>query len=272
MAGARAPSSASLFWRAFANQYNLILLAGACAFAYALESWLPLALAALGEFVWLVMGAPSRMFRRWVARQDAVQDQARRSAAAAQASRGLGEPYAQRVAALEYAGQDTRRLSRELGLDPGTLAAGEVKIDTLVRSFVNMATLHQRLVRFLAESQSRQPQGEILRLTQELEREQNAAVRLSLRQALAVGQRRAKQLEQIEAAARALEVKMSTLEMSFDYLRSQMVGGASAEELTAALGELVTGAGFMGELEAETGVSLARVLGGGTGTFQAITQ
>jgi hypothetical protein len=259
----------NVYWRAFANQYNVILLVGCFAFAWALESWVPLAVAALGEFVWMMLGAPSRRFRRWVARTDAVDDQARRSAAAAQSARGLGEPYASRVAGLEYAAQDARRLAREMGLDHGLLSAGEAKIDTLVRSFVNMASLHQRLVRFLGESQARQPQNEIVRLTQELEQEKNAAVRLSLRQALAVGQRRAKQFEQIEAAARALEVKMSTLEMSFDYLRSQIVGGASGEELAAALGELVTGAGFMGELEAETGVSLSRVLG--TGTYPVVT-
>jgi hypothetical protein len=251
--------------RAFANQYNLILLFGALAFSWALESWTPAAVAGAAEVVWLIVGAS----RRPPLGSSGSFADARRPPEPARTTADLGEPYAGRVQALEWAANETRRLARQGGLHPSILGPGESKIEALLQSFVKMATLHQRLTRFLFESHGAHPQQEMARLTQELEQEKNAGVRLSLRQALALAQRRGKQLEQMEGATRALEVKMSTLEMSFDFLRSQIVGGAAQEEVAAALDELVTGASFVRELEAETGVSLQRVLG--TGTYQAVS-
>ncbi len=259
----------SLLGRAFVNQYNFILLGGALAFSWALESWLPAAVAGGAEVLWLLFGSTSGAFRRSAARDDVKQVEARRTADSARAAHDLGEPYASRVKALEWAAQESKRMAHEAGLHASVLAPGEQKIDTLVQSFIKMSTLHQRLLRFFYETQSNHPRQEVERLTAELEQEKNAGVRLSMRQALALAQRRGKQLEQMEAAARALEVKMSTLEMSFDFLRSQIVGGASHDEIAAALDELVTGTSFVRELEAETGASLGRVLG--TGTYQAVT-
>jgi hypothetical protein len=253
--------------RAFANPYNLILLLAGVGFSWALESWAPAAVAGALEVVWLIVGVSGGGRRSFAGGEAELR---RRPADPVRPGADLGEPYAGRVQALEWAANETRKLARQGGLHPAILGPGEAKIEALVQSFVKMATLHQRLSRFLYETQhGNHPQQEMARLTQELEQEKNAGVRLSLRQALALAQRRGKQLEQMEGATRALEVKMSTLEMSFDFLRSQIVGGASQDEVAAALEELVTGTSFVRELEAETGVSLQRVLG--TGTYQTVS-
>ena len=84
-------------------------------------------------------------------------------------------------------------------------------------------------------------------------------MRLTLRQALTLGQRRLKQHEQIDSQRRALGVKISTLEMSFDYLRSHVFGGSSAEELALALDELAAGASFLPAAEAEVHASIAKL-------------
>ena len=48
---------------ALTNQYNVILVVGAAAFAAASASWVPLVVAFLGEVVWLFIGPRLVFFR-----------------------------------------------------------------------------------------------------------------------------------------------------------------------------------------------------------------
>jgi hypothetical protein len=96
-----------------------------------------------------------------------------------------------------------------------------------------------------------------VRLGRALAAEKDPGVRLSLKQALSVGQRRLKQHEQIESTRRALEAKMKTLELSLDYLRSHVFAGGSEIELGGQLAELSSGATFVSEVEAEANAAIA---------------
>lgn len=253
--------SGSLRKLAFTNQYNVILLLGAAAFSLAFMSWIPLAVAAAGELIWLSIGASSDAFRSWAERQ---QMQARREQRLADEStvvRGLEPVYATRVKTLQGLGEEIRRLARERGVQHGLFEGPEDRLEILFASFVKMAILHQRLSRFVADASPNHLEEEIVRLGQALADEKDPAVRLSLRQALTLGQRRLKQHEQIESQRRALGVKMGTLEMSFDYLRSQVFSGSSPQELAGELQELVAGASFLTAAEAEANASLARLSG-----------
>jgi hypothetical protein len=82
-----------LLRRAFANQYNYILLAGAGLFAIATWSWLPLVVGAGVETLWLVLGADSKPFRRWVLAQESKERQAELEEQAKQALAELGPEY-----------------------------------------------------------------------------------------------------------------------------------------------------------------------------------
>ena len=57
------------------NQYNLIVLGGLGLFSLASESIVPLVVAALGEVVWLVVGARSGRFRGWVTEQARLREE-----------------------------------------------------------------------------------------------------------------------------------------------------------------------------------------------------
>ena len=244
---------------AFNNQYNIILLIGCAAFSAALLSPWPIVIGLGAEVLWLLFGANSASFREYAERQREAAALSQRDAADASVVVGLEPVYATRVKALRLLGGEIRRLSRERGIDPRLFDAPDDRLELLVGSFVKMAALHQRLSRFVADASPVHLEEEIVRLGQALADEKDPAVRLSLRQALTLGQRRLKQHEQIESQRRALGVKMGTLEMSFDYLRSHVFSGSPAQELATEMQELVAGASFLTAAEAEANASLARL-------------
>src|SRR5512138_3247110 len=59
----------SPYRRAFINQYNAILLGAAGLFALATFSWLPLAIGAGLEILWMTFVPDSGVFRRWLGMQ-----------------------------------------------------------------------------------------------------------------------------------------------------------------------------------------------------------
>src|SRR4029453_17106419 len=65
------PKPGSLIKRALFNQYNYILLGSTALFTAATGSWLPAVVGAGAEILWLVLGADSKAFRGWAARQEA---------------------------------------------------------------------------------------------------------------------------------------------------------------------------------------------------------
>jgi hypothetical protein len=241
------------------NQYNFILLAGALLLALALGSRTPLIVAVVGEAAWLLVGRFLPPFRGWLSSQARSGDSERWATAAEEVARSLDPEPAARVRAVGTAATEIWRLAQEQGLEHALGIETRDKLGALVHSFGRMASVYQRLTRFLGDSRTSGVEEELLRLGQALADEKDPGVRLSLRQALAVGQRRLKQLEQIESTRRTLEVKMSTLQMSFEYVRSQVFSGAGADELASALDEMVGASGFVSEVEAEAAASLSRV-------------
>jgi hypothetical protein len=254
-----ATSDASPLRRAFFNQYNIILLGGAVAFAAATMSPLPLLIAAGAEIVWLMIASGSRHFRRWASEQAAEEVQIQNAASRVTATRTLEPSYAERVAMVETMASDIRRMVKERGLDPTPLDRQDRGLDGLLMLFVKMAALHQQLTRFSASVNTAHVEEEIVRLGQAVSDEKDPSVKLSLRQALAIGQRRLKQHEVIESQRRAVGVKMTTLEMSFDYLRSHVFGGTSTQELAAEMDEVAAGAAFLTAAEAEAQAAFAKM-------------
>jgi hypothetical protein len=244
---------------AFTNQYNIIYIVAALAFSLALMSPWPAVAGAVGELLWLTIGATSEGFQQWAQQRLVEDERSQRSAADASVVRGLEPVYATRTQALQNMAQEIRRLARERGIDPRLFNGPEDRLEMLLGAFVKMAALHQRLSRFASDGGPNHLEEEIVRLGQSLADEKDPAVRLSLRQALTLGQRRLKQHEQIDSQRRALGVKMGTLEMSFDYLRSHVFSGSSPQELAIELQELVAGANFLNAAEAEANASLARM-------------
>jgi hypothetical protein len=126
------------------------------------------------------------------------------------------------------------------------------KLEQLLDSFLRMANGHQRLARYLDENPIAEVEREIAQTSREIKRETDRRVQASLKQSLALAQKRLEKHHQIEGACKALAVQMDTLEKSFDYLKSHILGIGTREELAAALDDLVTGVASVSELDALT--------------------
>jgi hypothetical protein len=242
-----------VFSRAFWNQYNLILLGGVGLFAIATFSWLPLLIGAGAEALWMLLGADSKPFKRWVAKQESKERQAELAAKATAALETLDETYVEHF-------QELRRLSErieELGESNPSLGTrlvqGEMdKLGMLLHSYLDMAVLHQRYAHYLAENPDRDIRRDIQTCQSALDRERDAEVKASLQQNLELARKRLRQHERIEANHRLLSVKMDTLEKAFRYLESHIIGIGKGEELSAEIDGLVLGVDSVEEMQRET--------------------
>jgi hypothetical protein len=250
-------SSGSLLKYAFRNQYNIIALVGAVGLSVALESWIPAAIGVAGELLWLVLAPSTPQFRRWAGTQAQGERQTQRQVETAQAARKLDDAYGVRVTQLGRVIDEIRRLAAERDISPAVFDRNGDRMQALVATFIQMAMLHQRLVRFLAGSQTTNLEEEVARLGHQMSAEKDAGVRLTMRQTLTVAQRRLKQHEQIDGTRRALEAKMQTMEMSLDYLRSQIFAGGAEADLENQLDELAATVSFLPDLEAEASATIA---------------
>jgi hypothetical protein len=145
------------------------------------------------------------------------------------------------VAALGKQATELGALAAERGMNAPALAR-EDRLGGLVQAFSRMCVMHQRLNRLLAAAPVTPITEEIARLERDLKQETDPAVRSSLTEAVQLGRRRLRQQGQIETRRRALGVKMGTLESSFEYLRSHLLGGGSENELLVEIDELLAGA------------------------------
>lgn len=243
----------SLFRRAFANQYNFILLGGAGLFALATFSWLPLLVGAGVEALWLALGADTSLFRRWVDKQESAEERAALAKQAAVALAQLEPAYVARFRQLEALGQEIQQMAEENPSLETSLIQDEMsKLGRLLHSFLAMAGMHQRLSRYMGENSETEIQRDINRLERAMAGERNREVQASLRQNLALAEKRLRQQTNIAAAFKVVSIKMDTLEKAFRYLRSHILAIGKREELAEEIDGLIVGVESVEELSAET--------------------
>ena len=236
------PKKRSLLHRAFWNQYNAILLGAAGLFSLATFTWIPLVLGAGAEALWLVLGADSSPFKRWVAVQEGVEAKERLKKDAESALATLEPTYRARFRDLLSCSTRVQSLAGanpclEIKMIQGEMA----KLGQLLHSFLQMALTHQRLGHYLIDNDENDLRRDIEAAERAQKLEQDPQVLAGLRQSLALAQKRLKQHQQIEANWRALGVKMDTLEKSFRYLESHVVAISEQQQLAQEIDDLVIG-------------------------------
>lgn len=250
--------------RAFLHQTNLILLGGTALFSLALWSPWPLVAGLVGEVFWIGLASNSPRFRRLMDQERSAQARKLGAAARAEALARLEPSYAAQVRNLEALAEEVRRLTEARGLDPAPLDRLDRGLDSLLLAFTKLAALHQQLSQPVGgagagDAASNPVAQELARISAALAEEKDPTLKLSLKQAMAIGQRRLKQHEQVDIQRRALGIKMSTLEMSFDYLRSHVFGGTTAQDLARELDEIHAGLTFLPAAEAEAQAAIAKL-------------
>jgi hypothetical protein len=244
------PKKRSLFHRAFWNQYNAILLAAAGVFSLATFTWIPLVLGAGVEALWLVLGADSSPFKRWVAIQENLEKKEQLKHDAEAALQALEPAYGQRFRDLLACSERVQALAKANPCLETRLIQGEMdKLGQLLHSFLQMAVTHQRLGHYLTDNDENELRRDIEASERALRNEQDAQVLAGLRQGLALAQKRLKQHQQIEANWRALGVKMDTLEKSFRYLESHVVAISEQQQLAQEIDDLVVGVDAASDLD-----------------------
>jgi hypothetical protein len=238
---------------ALTNQYNLILVVGALAFAAALASWLPAIFALLAEALWLVIGPRLDTFR-------AATDARFARAGSAKALEALAPEYAQRVSSLEGdLGEIQALCAARADLPSDQRQDLTRRLRPVQQMFLSVCATHQRLKRVASQAPIGELQAEVSALHQSLATETDLGMRASLRRALNVAERRIKQFESNESAARSLELALTTLQKSLAMLKEGAAGLSSGPELCAeveaASSQLTRAATLEAERETDFGAS-----------------
>jgi len=77
-------NSGGLLKYALVNQYNIIAVVGAGGLALALESWIPVGLAVVGEVIWLGLAGRTGGYRQWASHEAAGARRTQQAAETAQ--------------------------------------------------------------------------------------------------------------------------------------------------------------------------------------------
>jgi hypothetical protein len=250
----------SLFHRAFHNQYNYILMGAAGLFSIVTFAWLPLLIGGGIEALWLVLGADSSPFKRWVAIQESLEAREELEQRAKESLGALEPAYLTRFKELERLSERIQALAKENPTFETQMLQGEMdKLGKLLHSFLDMAITHQRLGHYMADNNENDMRRDIEATERAMRNEQNAEVLAGLRQSMTLAQKRLKQHQSIEASYRLLGVKMDTLEKSLRYLESHVVAIQEKEELAQEIDELILGVDAVSEISTETEGTLAEL-------------
>jgi hypothetical protein len=230
----------------------VILLAGAVLFSVAFASWIPLGLGLLAEAVWLLAGPRLERFRRSIDHDVVRSAVMRNSVILQQGAESLHPGYASRISQLESEAQEIQMLVAGWPGSADQQREVTERLEPLLRLFLDLAGSYERLRRFVASTRKVDLESEVQTLTHSLANETDFEVRVSMRRALSLAERRIKQLESIETNGRAVEMRMQTIEKSFSYIKSCAVSMTSWDQLYAEIDGITAQLRTSTSSEAET--------------------
>ena len=240
---------------AFANPYNLSLLAGGLAASALTLNPIPAVVAVGLEALWLLHGPDSRLLRKflWDPRLKASQ-QAQEAAERQARLQGLGPEVRGRVDALSGRRGQIERLAAQNPSFTGELLRSElVKADRLVEAFVDLSITCGRYEAYLDSIDDRVLQRDVDRYA--------AAVRdgapddpmtaLS-RKNLAIVQKRQERVKEIRRHLGVARGELDLIENTFQLIADQIVTMQSPQELSGQLDELLGGVEAIRETARDT--------------------
>jgi len=208
------------------------------------------------EAIWLMVGVTDGG-SRWIEKQRSAVSARTVSAVDATTLEDL-PAYAGRFEALAHVCDGVGRVKLDTtGVSWAELGATMNHLEETRRSFMRLASLHQRLSQFLMHMPAAELESEVQRRSQALSREKDLAVRMALRQSLGLVQRRLQHRELTANMLRSVELRMAAIEQSFFYIESHVLQLGSALELKAEVDALVARVSSVDALEAGAGDAIA---------------
>ncbi len=249
---ARQPSYLKL---AFANPYNVSLLAGGLAASAITLNPIP-AVVALGlEGLWLLHGPDNAALRRlvWDPKIEAARkasDQAGRQARI----RALGEAERSRVEALSSRREEIGNLAAQNPSFTGDLLRTELlKTDRLVDAFIELSLTCARYEAYLGSVDDRTMQRDVDRYAAAVRAGAPDDPRTGLAQKnLAVVLKRQERMKEIKRYLGVAKGQLDLIENSFQLIADQIVTMQSPQELSGQLDELLNGVEAIRETARDT--------------------
>jgi hypothetical protein len=240
---------------AFANPYNLSLLAGGlAASAVTLNPLLAIVVVGL-EVLWMTNAPGSRKLQEWL--WDPTFDekeQAKEQAARAERLKNLDEESRDRVLSLLARQQEIDSLAAQNPSFTGELLRSELtKTDRLVEAFIEMATTCSRYEAYLESVDATELERERRRWEGILkQQDENTPESVIARKNLAVIMKRFDKMKEIRHYLRVARGQLDLIEHSFQLIADQIVTMQSPQELTGQLDELLDGVESIKQTAADT--------------------
>jgi hypothetical protein len=229
---------------AFANPYNLSLLAGGVAASVLTGNPIPGLIALGGEALWLLHGSDSKTLRRilWDPRLEkvrlAIEEQDR-----AEKMKGLPDSEQERVRGLVAREQQINKLAAANPSFTGDLLRTElVKTHKLVESFLEMALTVNRYENYLGTVDSKALERDRDRWHDRAASQQAGdAERAIAQKNFAVIQKRVEKVHEIGRYLVVARAQLDLIENSFQLIADQIVTMQSPAELSGQLDDLLDG-------------------------------
>jgi hypothetical protein len=244
---------------AFANPYNLSLLAGGLAASVLTLNPL-LAVIVVGlEVLWVVNAPGSKRLQEllWDPNFD-EQQQAQEQAARAARLQSLDEADRERVVSLFARQQEINRLAAQNPSFTGELLRTELtKTDRLVEAFMEMATTCGRYETYLnsidlSELEKARRRWEAIVKGQDSGKDKRDSETDIARKNLSVIMKRFDKMKEIHHYLRLARGQLDLIENSFQLIADQIVTMQSPQELTGQLDELLDGVESIKQTAADT--------------------
>ena len=241
--------------KAFANPYNLSLLAGGLAASVLTVNPL-LAIITLGlEVLWVVNAPGSQKLRDWLWDPSFQEEEhAQEQAARAERLKHLDDETRERVILLLSRQQEINSLAAQNPSFTGELLRTELmKTDRLVDSFIEMANTCTRYQAYLDSVDASDLERERRRWDNVVKNQDGNSPEAEIaRKNLAVILKRFDKMKEIHHYLRVARGQLDLIEHSFQLIADQIVTMQSPQELTGQLDELLDGVESIKQTAADT--------------------
>jgi len=237
---ADAPQVPSFFGLAAGHPLNIILLGAAGVSAALTGSWIPLAVGAGAEVLWLAVGSRLGGFADYV-------EHRQRAALAAKSTGGeqaklskVGEEDRRRFLALDGLRGDIRRLVQDSdALEQGMLEPELKKVDRLVEAFLELAARAATYAAFVEDSDLNTLEAEARRQEAVVERTKDPEDKQLAAQNLELMQSRLQHAAEVRRLLKAARGQMNLVENTLELMRDQVASLQSPAQLSEQLDDLV---------------------------------
>ena len=240
---------------AFANPYNLSLLAGGLV-ASALTLNPLLAIITVGlEVLWVVNAPGSKKLQEWLFDPSFDEEQRKHEEAErAERLKNLDEESRERVISLLSRQKEILSLAAQNPSFTGELLRTELtKTDRLVEAFIEMATTCSRYEAYLSSVNAKDLERERRRWEIMVQQQDEGSSETEIaRKNLAVIMKRFDKMKEIHHYLRVARGQLDLIEHSFQLIADQIVTMQSPQELTGQLDELLDGVESIKQTAADT--------------------